>query len=110
MNVNDRGTKKWVSIMMPEHVEALERMWEEQERKEKPILDEQQIEENAFKLHGALAQKLEVRVTYFSHYDFLTIDGVIKDIRNKVIFINNEELKFDSIIQIEFVDSIFDDY
>jgi len=31
--VNDRGTKKWTAMMMPEHEEMLHQMWQEQEYK-----------------------------------------------------------------------------
>src|SRR5690625_4976339 len=39
----DRGKKKWTSLMLVEHVEALESLWTEFDREEKPSLDEQAI-------------------------------------------------------------------
>ena len=41
MDINERGTKKWTSLMLPEQIEMLEQLDREQDRKEKPILDEQ---------------------------------------------------------------------
>jgi len=38
--LRDRGTKKWTSIMLPEHAKMLEHIWKESEHKDKPILDE----------------------------------------------------------------------
>ncbi|WP_424475396.1 YolD-like family protein [Oceanobacillus kimchii] len=50
MNINDRGKIKWTAMMMPEHLELLNQLKEKQIRKQKPILDEQQLEENGFQL------------------------------------------------------------
>jgi len=58
MKVNDRGTMKWTSLMLPEHIEALNRMWEEQTYKEMPILDEHQIMENNVLLQRVLEYDL----------------------------------------------------
>ncbi|MTW85644.1 hypothetical protein F3157_08210 [Virgibacillus dakarensis] len=40
--------------MMPEHVELLKKTWEELERKEKPILDDQQKLDIDLKLQCAI--------------------------------------------------------
>ncbi|GGF28051.1 hypothetical protein GCM10010954_28930 [Halobacillus andaensis] len=40
-NPNDRGTIKWTSLMLPEHVEMVQEIFKEQEREEKLQLDEQ---------------------------------------------------------------------
>lgn len=40
-HIKDRGTKKWTSIMLPEHVKALRELNAELNKVEKPILDEQ---------------------------------------------------------------------
>lgn len=42
--IRDRGSKKWVSIMIPELREGLEQ-WFNEEVKERPELDEQRMEE-----------------------------------------------------------------
>ena len=52
--VNDRGTKKWTSLMLPEHVEILKKVFAEQSYQTKPILDEQQVVENERILKHAL--------------------------------------------------------
>ncbi|WP_419893407.1 YolD-like family protein [Oceanobacillus kimchii] len=44
MSVNDRGTIKWTAMMLPEHAELLNQLKEKKNRKQKPILDEQQLE------------------------------------------------------------------
>ncbi|UOQ91477.1 YolD-like family protein [Halobacillus shinanisalinarum] len=47
MDSNDRRTKKWTSLMIPDHVKEV---WKEDEREGKKILDEQKVEEIAFAL------------------------------------------------------------
>lgn len=101
MNVNDRGTKKWTSLMLPEHVEALRKMWREMEYKEKPALDEQQLQENEFKLKSALQNKLKARITYFIDHDFEFVEGLIQHIRNNIIYIGETEINFDDILEVD---------
>lgn len=110
MSVNDRGTMKWTSLMLLEQVEMLKDLDKEMDRKEKPILDDQQISENEFKLCGALDKKLSVKITYFANHDFHSIKGVIKNIRKNIIYIEETEILFGDIIEVDFLDSIFDDY
>jgi len=83
MEVNDRGTKKWTSIMLPEHVEALKQVIAEQDYKEKPILDDQQKVEIDLKLQMAIQNDLPMEIEYFKDHDFhkikdkvLTIDSL----------------------------------
>src|SRR5690625_1948732 len=41
--LKDRGTIKWTSLMLPEHVALLKEMWQEDTHLEKPIVDEQEL-------------------------------------------------------------------
>ena len=93
--------------MLPEQIQMLEELDREQDRKEKPILDEQQIEENSFKLRGALEHKLDIKITYFADHDFKDIEGSVKSIRNNMIYIEGTELNFDDIIDVEFLNPLF---
>lgn len=110
MSVNDRGTMKWTSLMLPEQVEMLRDLSDEMNRKDKPILDEQQIAENEFKLRGALDKKLSVKITYFVDHDYHEIKGHVNSIRKNIIYIEETEILFGDIIEVDFLDSIFDDY
>ncbi|MFG6150626.1 YolD-like family protein [Halobacillus sp. B23F22_1] len=69
-NMKDRGTIKWTSIMMPEHIEMLKEVWKEDERIEKPVIDEQQMEENSFALQRSMANDLTVKVKYHNGFNF----------------------------------------
>jgi len=93
--VNDRGTKKWTAMMMPEHEEMLQQMWREQEYKKKPILDEQKQFELNTKLQLALQNDLTVEVEYYDHgiHDFQKIKGkllMVDTLANALKFDNEE--------------------
>src|SRR5690625_1089400 len=102
MKVNDRGTMKWTSIMLPEHIDALNKMWAEQEYKEMPVLDEQQIAENNILLQEALENDLQIRIKHFADHDYKYIEGYLLhiDILNKRLFIEYEEIKIEHIIEV----------
>lgn len=102
MKVNDRGTMKWTSLMLPEHIEMLNKMWEEQEHKEMPVLDEQQIAENNMLLQDALENDLEIRIKYFVDGEYKTIEGHLLyiDILNERLFIDDIEIKLEHIIEV----------
>ncbi|MGP4070662.1 YolD-like family protein [Halobacillus sp. B29] len=66
----DRGTIKWTSLMLPEHVEMVKQVWKEDERIEKPILDEQQMEEMGFKLQRAVSDGLPIQIRYHNGFNY----------------------------------------
>lgn len=102
--VNDRGTIKWTAMMMPEQIKMLNEMWAQQERKEKPILDEQQIEDNAMRLQMAIHNDLSVEVKHFKNNDFHKIKGKLSSIVfNETIVFDNEErtkINFSDVIDV----------
>jgi len=103
MNVNDRGMKKWTSLMLPEHVEALGTVFAEMDRKEKPILDEQQKMGMNILLQMALKDNLTVEVTYFADQDYHTVKGKLGmiNIHSKYLELNtNEKIRLDHLINI----------
>lgn len=103
MKVNDRGTKKWTSLMLPEHVDLINKLWEEQDHKEKPVLDEQQIAENGLLLQQALENDLEIEIKYFVEHDYKTVKGFLLriDPLNKLVYMDDYTFKFDDIIKVE---------
>lgn len=78
MKVQDRGTMKWVSLMLPEHVELLKEVFTEQ--KEKPILDEQKMDEIDRTLKYALKNRVNIEMTYYNDGDYLTLNGRLAEI------------------------------
>ena len=94
-NINDRGTKKWTSIMLPEHVEALKQMFAEEERKEKPLLDEQKKMEIDFLLQIALNNDSTVEIKYYANYDYQSIKGklLMVDMLNRSLKLESDTLE-----------------
>ncbi|MCA0971067.1 YolD-like family protein [Halobacillus litoralis] len=66
----DRGSIKWTSLMLPEHVEMIRNLWKEDERVEKGILDEQKAVEIDFLLQRALSDNLTVSVKVHNGFDY----------------------------------------
>lgn len=60
MKIHDRGTMKWVSLMLPEHVEMLKTVFVE--RKEKPLLDEQKMVEIDRILKYAIEHEVAIEI------------------------------------------------
>lgn len=69
--IRDRGSKKWVSMMLPEHVKLLKEYNESLLKVKKPILDEQKLQEFNEIISEAMKSNLPLQFTYY-------YDGVIK--------------------------------
>ena len=80
--IRDRGTIKWTSMMLPEHVQSLKEALIDEKKIEKPLLDEQAIEE--FEL--IICEAMEYNNTIACEiYD----SGFSKTIKGTVHFINH---------------------
>lgn len=102
MDVNERGTKKWTSLMLPEHIQMLEKMEKEQEYKEKPIIDEQMKAENYVLLQEALEFDYKIRIKYYAFHDYHFEDGYLlgMDGSNGVIYMEETEIIFDDVMEV----------
>ncbi len=76
-------------MMLPEHVDVLQDMWEKLERKEMPILDEQKLEELDVQLQAAVRQGICIEIKYFNGRDFLTSKGKVKQITNECLYLQS---------------------
>lgn len=91
--MKDRGSIKWTAMMLPEHIQLLNDMWEQKEYKERPILDEQQLEEINMKLHLAIHNNLTIEITYYAEHDYRQLVGKLFkiDTREGFIKVDNDE-------------------
>lgn len=91
MNVHDRGTMKWVSLMLPEHVELLKDVFVE--RPQKPVLDDQKMQEIDQKLKYGLQHQVHLSITYYREGYYFTLNGKIDriDQYNGYIVLENQE-------------------
>ncbi|SHF55195.1 YolD-like family protein [Ornithinibacillus halophilus] len=78
--VHDRGSIKWTSLMLPEHVALLEEMWHTDKKISKPILDEQEIEMINQELMQAYTQKEEIRLTVYHKGSLIQYVGIIEKV------------------------------
>ncbi|MBE7122962.1 YolD-like family protein [Bacillus cereus] len=83
-----RGMVKWCPFAsMTEQFEGIHRIIQEQSEVEKPVLDEQQIEEIGRTLHEALHTKQEVNLWYYKngyiHHEIMDIQKI--DLHKKMI-------------------------
>lgn len=99
MSVNDRGTIKWTSMMMPEHIEILKEIHEQQEWKEKPMISEFQKEEVNLAMQLALKDDLTIDIEYYKNHDYHKIKGKLLgvDVLNQYVKIEDELLPLDSL-------------
>lgn len=100
--IHDRGSKKWSAMMLPEHVKMLKEVQREYYLEEKPVLDEQKLEEINFKLVLAKQDNLLVDVTFYTKGEFKHIKGYVNiiDYTNKYIRIDTYRLEPNSIIEV----------
>lgn len=100
--MNDRGTKKWTSLMLPEHLEALKNLFVERASKKRPILDEQQIIENESILQHAIHDHLTVEITYFEDCDLHRIQGEIINIVDNYLLVDHVKVQLKNIIEVNY--------
>lgn len=78
--LKDRGTIKWTSLMLPEHVELLQEMWEETEKINKPILDPQELEQLNKQLIQAYNENFSIAISIYENGSIKKIHGTIKSL------------------------------
>lgn len=102
MDIYDRGAKKWTSLMLPEHVEALKELFATYDHQQKPILDEQEMQVNAYKLRTALVSQQIIEVTYFKDHHFHVVLGEVKEIEleKRYVIVKERRIKLDDIVQV----------
>lgn len=75
--IRDRGRKKWTSLMLPEHVELLKELWDEENQREKPILEEQMKEFIEKKILNSYVTQRCIGVKYYKNNQILSVQGKI---------------------------------
>lgn len=60
--LKDRGTIKWTSLMLPEHVQMLKELWAEDDCHARPLLDNQLLDELNRHMNHAIQEHKKVRL------------------------------------------------
>ncbi|MCY9058010.1 YolD-like family protein [Bacillus inaquosorum] len=84
--LRDRGTIKWTSMMLPEHLTQLKQDLMDVSKIEKPSLDDQQIEEMDLLVSEALEFNKELKFKLFNN-------GFVENVTGRVHYINFEQQK-----------------
>ncbi|WP_338442500.1 YolD-like family protein [Bacillus spizizenii] len=84
--LRDRGTIKWTSMMLPEHLTQLKQDLMDVSKIEKPSLDDQQIEEMDLLVSEALEFNKELKFKLFNN-------GYVENVTGRVHYINFEQQK-----------------
>jgi hypothetical protein len=101
---------RWESsrMMLPEHVEALNRHKVDKLKIKKPILDDQEIEEIGQKLGESLEDHSPVNVSYFKSGFIKEMKGIVtklEPITRQITLINYEcdqqNLTFDKVVSVD---------
>ncbi|CAI6263575.1 YolD-like family protein [Bacillus subtilis] len=82
--LRDRGTIKWTSMMLPEHLTQLKQDLIDVSKIEKPFLDDQQIEEMDLLVSEALEFNKELKFKLFNN-------GFVENVTGRVHYINFEQ-------------------
>ncbi|MEN2464890.1 YolD-like family protein [Ornithinibacillus sp. FSL M8-0202] len=94
--MNDRGSIKWTSLMLPEHVELLKTIWSEDNRIQRPLLDEQELELINNQIIEAYQDNQLITLTYYQNGKMVAISGTIQKVdqlKQKVLLKDlNEEI------------------
>ncbi|WP_078379942.1 YolD-like family protein [Sutcliffiella halmapala] len=75
--IRDRGTIKWTSMMLPEHVKMLRDLVREDTYETKPELDEQQLDEMNELFCEAMETGKEVTITYYEKKRYHLFVGMV---------------------------------
>jgi len=105
--VQDRGTIKWSTLMLPEHAEMLKELWRQDKKAVKPILDPQEMEMLNRRLLEAYAQQHTITISIYENGLEINYTGKLKRMdREKGCFILKMEhgwemkIDFNSLISL----------
>ena len=114
MTIRDRGKLKWQGFFIPEHVKMLQDLKIDDQKLDKPIIDEYQIEEFEQRICLAMEYSYRVTIKTWESGFFKVYKGLIHrlDEINRILFLEQEErivrLKYNAIVGIELSESLFD--
>ncbi|KAB2335104.1 YolD-like family protein [Bacillus mesophilum] len=100
--LRDRGLKKWQGFFMHEHTGLLKTTAKEEEKQDKPQLDEQELEEIGIIVMESLNYTLEIKITVWQEGYFNDHIGIVGKVDYLMKYIILE--KDDDNIRIMIVD------
>lgn len=106
MNIQDRGSIKWASLMLPEHVALLKEVFKTEASK--PVLDSQKQAEIDQKLKYSLKYHSELKISYFENKMVQTIQSTlvkVDQLRGRLILagMHGEAIRLETILDVEII-------
>lgn len=104
--VRDRGSKKWVAMMLPEHVKMLRDYSEEIKKVARPDLNEFDYEAIQEQIELAMKRNVEIKIKRWKEGEFLYNRGTIQwiDLTKRTIEVEDPfrcfKLKIDEIVDV----------
>lgn len=108
--LQDRGNKKWVAMMLPEHVSLLREYGKEIKSEPIPELDEWDYDAIQHTLDTAIKSKADTKVKLWRDGAFFYNRGIVEsvDLRRRVIELEDPfsllQLKLDEIVDVTIMD------
>ncbi|CAI9390584.1 YolD-like family protein [Niallia sp. Sow4_A1] len=79
--IKDRGTKKWVAMMLPEHVAAVKEELLNEKKVKKPELDQEKLNDIDLLIHEGMEYHLSLKFSLFKQ-------GFIEILIGRTVFID----------------------
>jgi len=104
--LQDRGSKKWVAMMLPEHVKMLREYGEEIKKEPRPDLNEFDYEAIQDQIALAMQRNVEIKIKRWKEGEFIYNRGTIQwiDLRKRTIELEDPfhsfEFPIDEIIDV----------
>lgn len=104
--LQDRGSKKWVAMMLPEHVKMLREYSEEIKKEPRPDLNEFDYEAIQEQIAIAMKRNVEIKIKRWKEGEFIYNRGTIQwiDLRKRTIELEDPfrsfELYIDEIVDV----------
>ncbi|MFC4712215.1 YolD-like family protein [Planococcus dechangensis] len=109
-DVQDRGKLKWTALMLPEHVRMLRDWMDEDNRIQRPELDEFDLQTLQENIEIALMRRCEVEIQVWVEFQFYYYVGKIISIdvrKRSVIYddsLSTKRLQLDEITSVRLMD------
>lgn len=109
-DVQDRGKLKWTALMLPEHVRMLREWKTEDNRVQRPELDEFDLQALQENIEIALMRKCEVEIQVWKEFQYYYYTGKIVelDLRNRTMVYDDsfstKQLQLDGITSVRLMD------
>ncbi|ADU30381.1 YolD-like family protein [Evansella cellulosilytica] len=103
----DRGTIKWTAMMLPEHVGMLRELKHKSKKHQKPIIDEQKLEEYEYIIFEAIETNSQLTFNYWRNGFFEEFTGYVNYIDHVIKRLHVKDKNGDiEYIQIDTINSM----